>query len=556
MAYRSIFQHISFFTLSKKQQDDVSAYAQSRQFSLDGIYEIFQNQKELTVSLAYWDTKLDVLNQFTSCSFGAMIEADLIMLQQELYFALYISVARYKLELAEGLGDVLGDHGKKITQCNDLLNAVNKALKPETILADFPPLPMVTDDQVKWGLDWIDVFNERRLYWVWAGRGGLLGATIDLLPDNNVYHKAQALGALDVLVPFTGTLSWALYYFRCSVRLGILFKHTIPGPWMSKEVADTIPLRERFSVHLNKCKFYLMNDFFWADCNLACYFWLCGNAVADYYGGALTAALLLMDVSISIWAYAEDYAQYDKDMKRLNADMLMLNNTQVYKLNALKHAQRQCKLDWDYKLYGLYVDMLYAISLFVAFSFLYSFFLPIAAVPASTALTLAVTGTVMCFTLNAIGAALKQALEVCKSIELSNYAAKDVDNADKCVPGAQKSDFELKLLKSEWIYHQTIIEFKQASLLRGVLIDFLVPPVVFVALVFMPLNMGLAVIAVGLALAVKFYSYIEGYEPDIKDLPKFNPDPVNVITPNIIHGFFGTATTHLHDQREMVLKCA
>lgn len=384
-------------------------------------------------------------------------------------------------------------------------------------------------------------WNERRLYWVWAGRGGLLGSTISLLPDG-FYNKKQALKALDVPVPLTGGSSWALYYFRCGIRLGILFRHTVAGSWMSKG-EEKIPWQERFAMQLDKSKFDLINDFFWACGNLACFFWLCGNPVADYYGGALTTLLLLMDTCASIWGYTEAHAQYLKDMARFNSSLQMLKQDEslnYFQINALKYAQRQCKLEWDYKLLGLYVDIMYAVGLMLSFTLLYCCFLPMAAVAAGTAVFWGMTGTVLCFTLNACLSAIKQGLDICKSVELSNTIAKDFSNQNQ-------SHFDLNLLKSEWNYHQKIIEYKQACLVRSVLIDLLVPPVVFLSFVFMPLSIGLPIVAAGFTLAVASYYYVDKYyQHDITCLPKQSA-VAELVSPVITLGFFGKAVDLLQD---------
>ena len=538
----SIFQHVSFFTLNESQKIRVRAYAQAPMLSeMEATYEIFKYQHDLLMLFDFWDNQINKIEQFISCpdDFKLMSAEQRGVLQDELSFAFYIINARYKLAYEEGLGHELGDHDEQIKKCINLINT----LRVSTGQGDqmlHPVLPSVKDDGIQAGLDEIRFWNERRLYWVWAGRGGLLGSTISLLPDD-FFYKMQALNVLDVPVPLTGGLSWALYYFRCGIRLGVLLRHTI-GSWMSRE-EENIPWRERFAMQLHKTKFDLMNDFFWACGNLACFFWLCGNPVADYYGGAITTILLLMDVSICIWGYAEAHAQYIKDMERFKSAIQMLTSDEksnYLQIEALRYAERQCKLDWDYKLYALYADVIYAVCLMLAFTLLYSCFLPLAAVSAGTALFWGLTGTVLCFTLNTCFTAINKGLDICKSVELSNNVAKAYAKPNQSV-------FDLQLLNSEWIYHQKIIEYKQACLLRLVLIDCLVPAVVFLSLVFMPLFIGLPVVMAGLILAVISKKYVDNqYQHDITCLPKHCPE-AELPSPRITHGFFGMAADLLQD---------
>lgn len=534
MATQNIFQHVSFFTLEESQKKFIRDFSGNPELALIDTNEVFQNKADMSIVLDFWDNRISAIRQFASHpdSFKSLTKDHLAMLQDELSFAYYIFYARYKLTLAEGLGSDLSDHGEPIKLCRELLEFTQKGGKADS-------LPTVADDHVKFSLEWMSAFNERRLYWVWAGSGGLLGSLIALFPDD-YFNKLQAMRVLDIPVPFAGSLSWALYYFRCLVRLGILIKHVIPGPWMSKD-EQSIPWTARFSAQWEQMKFYLLNDFFWANGNLACYFWLFG--AADFYGGALTSVLLLLDVSVSIWAYWDERVQYDKDMARfkLGIQKLTVANAPAYQINALKFAERQCMLDRNYRLYNLYADMLYAISLLLAFSLIYCFYLPLI-LSASTALALALTGTILCFSLNALFAAIKQGMDVCKSEELLHYAV--ADHKDKT-----RNQFDLQFLESQWIYHKNMIDYKKICMLRSVLIDFLVPPVIFLALVFMPLSLGLSVITAGLLIAVASYYYIEKYyEHDMGCLPPYRPDIIpSPDKPLITQGFFGKTTPYLSE---------
>lgn len=538
----SILEHVVFSTLDENQKTRVRAYAKAPVLSEMDTYELFKHQQALAMPFAFWDKQINKIEQFISSSddLKSATGESIAVLKDDLSFAFYIFSARYKLAFDQGLGYELPDHAVQLEKCTKLMNALTVFSGMSEQITD-PYLPSVSDDGIQNALDWMGYWNERRLYWVWAGRGGLLGATISLLPDN-FFYKKQALGALDVPVPLTGGLSWALYYFRCAIRLGIVLRHTISGPWMSKE-EQHIPWTERLSFHLNKVKFDLINDFFWACGNLACFFWLCGNPVADYYGGVITTLLLLMDVSVTLWAYWEAHLQYVQDMERISSAIqtLMLNEiNNVHQIAGLKYTQRQVKIEWDYKLYSLYADILYAVSLMLAFTLLYSCFLPLAAVSAASALWMGVAGTVLCFSLNACFSVIKQVIDICKSVELANNVANDYAKQGL-------SEFDSQLLKSEWSYHQKIIEYKQACLIRSILIDCLVPPVVFLSFVFTPLFVGLPIVFAGFVLAVASYYYVnEHYQHDITCLPKSSPD-IALPSPVVTLGFFGKVTEVLRE---------
>lgn len=550
MASESIFQHTSFFTLNKPQKNTVKNYVNgipTSDLSQFEINKIFQSQSEMSVTTDYWDNRINKLDQFVPCraAFQSISDNEKEILEQELVFAFYIFCARYQLDQAEGRGYDQDDENrpKQLEKCAKLINTLRIASKSNDHVKVTPAilstLPEIQDDGIKSGVNKMCSFNERRLYWVWAGRGGLLGTVIGLLPDD-FFYKLQALNVLDVPVPFTDFLSWGLYYFRFDIRLWGVLRHVIG---MSNEEKN-IPWKDRLAAQLDLCKFDLINDVFWASGNLVCSFWLKGSPIADYYAGVLTAVLLLMDVSITLWAYHDEYVQYCKDMRQYTDDINGL--TGIEQAHQSRMA-RQCKLDWDYNLYAMYLDVMYAIGLLLAFCLLYCFFLPPAIVPVATALVFNVSGTALCFTLNAFSAAIKQVLDICHSIEELKFTIKDYSKIQ------DKSSFDAHFFASEMNYHQNLTEYKQACLLRSVLIDLLVPVVVFVALVFMPLPIGLAVLAVGLMIAVASYYYVDHYYPhEVSSLPKYNPEnklPQSLTSPGT-QGFFGYATECLSKNRD------
>ena len=340
----------------------------------------------------------------------------------------------------------------------------------------------------------------------------------------------------------------------------------------------TIPWHERFVMQWNIRKFSLLNDFFWAGANLVCFFWLVGAGMPGYYGGALTGLLLVMDVSLSIWNFQEESAQYHQDMERYRQDivaLLAIKDTKnsieqpvvEQQIKVLYDARRKCKLDWDYKLYRLYSDAMYAVALFAAFALLSCAFFPPAAVAPATVLICGVIGTVLCFAMNAFFSAVRKGIEVSKSVEISRFETADkpillqrllsLDNDfDK-----RQCYLDLKLLDSESEYQQHVILYQKMTLLRSVLIDTLVPPLIFAGLVLVPLGIGIPFLALGFALAVASYYYVEAnYKPGNATLPgfdevefaAFNPvEALNKLThaePSL--GFFGFAGDCLRDKEK------
>ena len=154
-------------------------------------------------------------------------------------------------------------------------------------------------------------FNEKRLYWVWGG--GLIKTFLELIPDDfwNVEQGKQTIKMPD---PYTGTLSWSLYYFRFALNFSLLLKHTIKGPWMTSEAEISTPWQKRFLTQWDQRKFTLLNDFVWATGNALCFFWLYGPGALGGWGDALTLALLVFDIGLAVWKFAEEQTKYNKEM--------------------------------------------------------------------------------------------------------------------------------------------------------------------------------------------------------------------------------------------------
>ncbi|BCA97051.1 hypothetical protein TUM19329_34120 [Legionella antarctica] len=153
--------------------------------------------------------------------------------------------------------------------------------------------------------------NEIRLYWVWGS--GLIKTFIEMIPSDfwNVDQGKQTIKMPD---PYMGTLSWSLYYFRFALNASLLLKHTIEGPWMTSVAEKSTPWQKRFLTQWDQRKFSLLNDFVWATGNALCFFWLYGPGAMGTWGDALTLALLVFDITLSVWEYAEEQTNYNKEM--------------------------------------------------------------------------------------------------------------------------------------------------------------------------------------------------------------------------------------------------
>lgn len=418
--------------------------------------------------------------------------------------------------------------------------------------------------------DWLTEINIKRLYWVWGG--GLLSSVLAMLPED-FFNNQQAQKSLATPTPVTGYMSWILYYTRFGINLFLLLKHTIRGPWMEETEKD-IPAWDRFKTQWNQRKFALLNDSIWATANMVCFFWLKGGGMLGYGGNVLTVLLLVMDASLTAWRFWEESTKHNKEMLGFEQRKKELEKELYQAIGALEESQRhpsentlhqqeleqkkaileaqlaqldkmiiKSDVDWKYKKYGLINDLVYALGLIIAFSLLCSFFFPPAAIVPAAAMILAVAGAALCFALTVAYAAISGGIEIAKSKNASKLAraecAELLEKFKAMEPPKEedspeiKANYEntrkllyldMKKLMADSEHQQRMANFQAIKLVRSILIDAFIPAVVFASLVFMPLGIGLAVLAAGLALAVISNIIINRFEPKPQELPAFNEE--------------------------------
>lgn len=485
-----------------------------------------------------------------------------------IYHVLY---AQHQLDTAESRGHTLSALNQDIKKCSELLKQLDASTQPVT---PEKLLQAEIDSREKalkyWGLviadyivkkimgflnhmtgsvkDTLTDINGVRLYWVWGG--GMLSAVLGALPTD-FFNVPQARHGVAAPSPITGYMSWLLYYTRFGINLGLLLKHTIKGPWMDAEESK-IPMWDRFTTQWQQRKFILLNDSIWGLINMACFFWLRGSGVLGYVGNIVTLGLLLMDLSLTVWRFCEERTAHNKRMFDLNkgqdilkerliieealqgddrdlATIIDLRN-QIATNNKLL---RKTEFDWKHKQRGIITDLVYAAALLSGFALMCCFFFPPAFIAPATLMIFGLIGASLCFTLNAVYAAVSGGLGIAKTKDIqSNHLveAKALfkefrqTNDEKTRKGLY---LEIKGLLAESDYQRRMVNFQRIQLIRSVFIDAFVPVIIFVALVFMPLGIGLGVLAAGLALAIFSKILLNQFAPKAAVLPEFDDAQFN-----------------------------
>jgi len=523
----------------------------------------------LPTALAYYTQQLSETNED---SFRFLNRAQKIALMNRLVYTLYLLNMQYQLDDMEGRRYNMKDLRGKINACNERLDRLGVSPdedSPGSLLLDdtiasqkplkytatgdfsstFASIVLSFFDSVKKAnkhrtgtfIEAMSDTNIWRLYWVWGG--SMMAALLTVLPDG-MFNTGEASKRLNAPSPTTSYMSWILYYARFSINLGLLLKHTINGPWMSKKEAK-IPVGERFQTQWQQRKFALLNDSIWATANLACCFWLTGLGWMGYGGNVATGVLLIMDLCLTIWRYWEESTAHNKKMLEI-AQTYEALKTQIRELRAapmpdeeqiaaleqqcqdLKKLHEDTEFDWQYRKWNTQNELIYCGGLLIAFALMCCFFFPPASIPAATVAAIGLAGAALCFLLTIINAAISGALDISKSHALGKKANTEGQSLlDQFHAATNDNDrkrlyLQLQAALAKSAYHQKMVRHQALNLVRSLLIDAMIPGLVFAAIALMPLGVGLAVLGAALVVFLASKIIMKQLEPDMGDLPEMD----------------------------------
>lgn len=558
-----ILESSAFSSLDETAQAEVSAVfndyiaAGEHTFNFD-VIAAAKHRRSLSTSLSLYSARLAQTN---SASFKFLTDAERAAKEQELLFTFYLLATQFRLDEAEHRRQSHGERLAQIHQCTRLIYSLRQSASKDTPAAQQQAAIDDSEKTLKYlGLTiigpevakrvaemasakssttvhWMSEFNSRRLYWVWGG--GLLTSVISMLPDG-FGDKLQGETVLAAPSPALGYISWILYYARMGISLGLLLKHTIAGPWMSKEERK-IPAFERFKTQWDKRKFSILNDAVWATVNLVTFFWLTGNGMLGYYGNVLTAGLLLFDVCMNVWRLLEEQTRHAAQLQKYNNDILKLQariaaaqedsdekKSLEAQLKNLAAVRKEFEREGKYKHYSAINDLVYSVSLFAAFAVVCCLFVPPAIIPAATSLLLGVVGAGICFTLTVAYSIASTAIEIAKFRSKKQAIYEEAENLlqafkDCTDPNTKKLLYlDIKQALAESAYQEKLAQFQKIKLIRGIFIDAFMPPIILASLLFLPLGAGLGVIAAAIAIGIISYFIVNRLEPKAEQLPSFS----------------------------------
>ncbi|HHT0592873.1 TPA: hypothetical protein ACTXXA_001063 [Legionella anisa] len=402
--------------------------------------------------------------------------------------------------------------------------------------------------------EYMGKINEGRLYWVWGST--FLKTVVGQLPD--YMYSTQGPEAMKTPDPYTGNLSWILYYARFFLELGLLLKHTIKGSWMSEEEAKT-PAGERFLTQLSQRKFALLNDFLWGTANLLCFFKLNGAGSLGTAGDVLTLVLLVFDIAMAAWEleeqrikYNKAMLQYDEDLERLGKQLQVFKDIEEKRelddeeakakrqievqIRTLEREKLKCYRDWQLQKVSLINNIAYAVGLMLAFIVLTAPFMPISAPVLGIML---IAGAAACLAFTIINNAVKGGIELYKTYKTRQEHKQDRDekiielmrllkkNKNLNYDEKKLLYLEIKQLQAETEYQKQMMIYQSVNLARRIMVEAIVPVVVLLSIVAIPLG-GLGIIPVliaAIALAIATQMLVDAlFKPEEKKALEFDEE--------------------------------
>lgn len=495
----------------------------------------FTTAKTASPTLAWY---ADRLLKTDPASFQFLTPSQREALFYDLMLAYYQLCGNYQANVNERRRQDLDLHFAKLEHCAELIEILQGTKKQitekpstQTLWDEFiAKLRHISSGKTVYIRKWMCDLNVWRLYWVWAGN--LLRTVLKLLPEN-FHHKNKAQLVTTAPQVFLGYVSWALYYARFLVHFLLLLKHTIAGPWMSKEEKD-IAWQKRLNQQWQERKFKLINDFIWATTNLITFYWLVGNGLLGYVGNLLTVGLLLGDALLTKWRHQETQdeiarcrALYQQEIQLLKDKQTalaadpMTNQAQIDLLVSqqarLVRALKQFEFDAAHRQRAVNADLAYASVLLVSFSVMCSCLLPETIIAGSSlaGTVFALSGGALCFLVSLIYSVYSNYIEVTKAQDSQHRALLECKEILKT--GRDLTELEClryQQLRHEIDMHRQMERYQYYTFARAAIVESLIPLVVFSAFTFLPFGAGIAVFASGAAIAGLLHLWIEQKKPN------------------------------------------
>lgn len=378
---------------------------------------------------------------------------------------------------------------------------------------------------------WLSDFNSWRVYWGYAKN--LLIMSLNLLPDN-FYHMQQTQSFISYPHAPLGYISWTLYYTRFLINFSLIIKHSIKGPWMSKEEKDEVNENggslNHFIQQLKDQKLSLLNDFIWATNNLVCFFWLVKDL--SPWGSLLTCIFLTSDIYLASIAIKEETKKHQQEMDQYDLEIAMLEEkikqlgiaseeddeeTKVILRHQLAHL-KSCQLksidNWNIQFTLLTASLDYTKVIFIAY-FLMVIPWDVFGLQEAVTLSFGMAGAFLAFAINVYFTATQARLQVEKFRKGKSQALTQSQTLLAESHGQLNEANQIRYLDllKEIEFQDKNIQYQQKIFIETVAVQALLPLTIFTAFTFAPFSIALAVMALGIVISLVAKHLIEKNKP-------------------------------------------
>jgi hypothetical protein len=204
------------------------------------------------------------------------------------------------------------------------------------------------------------------------------------------------------------------------------------------------------------------------------------------------------------------------------------HNDLAREINRVTKIKIKAELDWKYRRYGLMRDLMYALGIVLAFSITCSPFFPPAAIVPATVMILGALGATLCFVINFVHTIASNYFEIAKSADTNQLKKTEYTELLKQFDQEHEQNIkkqlylEIEALKAESKYHQDLTKYQSSKLVHSILIDAILPAMVFACFTFLPFGIGIGVFAASLVLTLISHIIIRQFcSPKPPNLPEF-----------------------------------
>lgn len=217
--------------------------------------------------------------------------------------------------------------------------------------------------------------NERRFWWGFGRNVWLASVSLALR------EEVTQTSGMSMIAPMMGLFAWMFFFLRLSAELSEAISESLIRDKRFKGMASA-KFFSRFLQQVARRKFILLNDVITGTANALIFFWLRADisATLGAAGGILTMCVLITDIFLALWRYAEARAQFFAKRRAITKRLSELRDLpqptpqELSEILMLERARQKVESDWHYQQKKLWNIIALVSGLATGFLIMNSFF--------------------------------------------------------------------------------------------------------------------------------------------------------------------------------------